>query len=73
MKSNKGKLILVECKELPVNLGFDTSRCLRLKTSRDFDDYVELFCKDRYKACPYYCAWLKESENMSVQKRGRSG
>ena len=54
----KGQFIGIECEPLCDNLGFDASFIMRLQTSEDLTDYIELFCSDRFYACPYYKAMM---------------
>ena len=54
----KGQFIGVECEGLCDSLGFDVSFIMRLPTSEELTDYIELFCSDRYTECPYYQAMM---------------
>lgn len=46
----------IECEALIENLGFKTTHITRVSNYRDLNDYVDLFCGDMYKTCPYYQA-----------------
>lgn len=46
----------VECESLDVNLGFQTSHYVRLRSYKDLKDFTDIFCCDMYKTCPYYKA-----------------
>lgn len=54
IKTEKGQFIGIECQPTDKDLGFDTTRIVRVKTTEDLKDYTEIFCKDMYDTCPYY-------------------
>lgn len=58
VRTRKGAFLGIECEELPVNLGFDTTRCIRLRNSEELRAYTEVFCKGYYDTCPYYQAYM---------------
>jgi hypothetical protein len=59
--SSKGKFIGVECIPPETNLGFDTTRLIRLRTTQELSDFVDIFCKYNYYDCPYYKEYCRES------------
>lgn len=50
----KGNKITVTCEGIVRNMGFDVKNLLVFKSKKERRDYMELFCMDRYKNCPYY-------------------
>ncbi len=58
IKTTNGQFIGIECDALRLNLGFEVSPCIRLKTSADLKDYIEIFCEDCFESCPYHKAYL---------------
>jgi hypothetical protein len=48
------KFIGIECLSPNINLGFETTRIVRLKNMAETNDYIEIFCKDCYDTCPYF-------------------
>jgi hypothetical protein len=59
--SNKHKFIGIECESPKINLGFDTTRLIRLRSTEELSDYVDIFCKYNYYDCPYYKEYCRES------------
>ena len=53
------RMACVQCESMDVNLGFDTSHLIRLESYRELRNYIELFCCDRFKSCPYYQAVMR--------------
>lgn len=58
----KGKFICVECIPPDINLGFETTRLIRLKTSDELNNWCDIFCKYNYYDCPYFQEYHRESD-----------
>lgn len=59
--TNKYQFIGVECEAAKINLGFDITRLIRLKSTKELSDWVDIFCKYNYYDCPYYKDYCRES------------
>lgn len=51
--TKRTKLITVTCECHVENLGFDVRPMLRFRNRADRRDFMELFCNDRWKECPW--------------------
>lgn len=47
------RMACIVCEPLDKNLGFDTSRLVRLPDYAELKDFAELFCCDVWEQCPY--------------------
>lgn len=56
------KQVTISCQNLCENIGFDMITQFRFKNLQERKDYIELFCSDRYKNCPYYEALVQRRE-----------
>lgn len=48
------KMATITCEKIEKNLGFDAKNQLLFRNHAEKEDYVGLFCRDRYQECPYY-------------------
>lgn len=51
-----GNKITITCEKIRENMGFDIRNQLLFADNAQRKDYMEIFCMDRYKGCPYYRA-----------------
>ena len=57
---NEELVSYISCEGLSKNLGFDITMQHRFKNKVEAKDYIELFCCDRYKECPYFKAVMSQ-------------
>lgn len=68
--SRNAKLgITLTCENPYENMGFDMSTQLRFVRAADREDYFQVFCADRYYACPYFCHVAKTREREDEIRR----
>lgn len=61
--SRNAKLgITLTCENPYEKMGFDMLTQLRFLRAADREDYFQIFCADRYYACPYFCYLAKSKE-----------
>lgn len=46
--------ITITCERIKTNMGFNVHNMLSFANNRQREDFMEIFCMDRYKHCPYY-------------------
>lgn len=59
-RSERQYTISCEFLMTPESLGFTPELRIGFKEREDFKDYIELFCCDRFRACPVFKAILRE-------------
>lgn len=57
------RMIGIECDALmsEQKLGFDVTHYQRLRTYRELNDYVDIFCCDQWETCPYAATLIERS------------
>ena len=69
-KSRDEKKQITITHELPAdNLGFDVKNQLRFPTAKERRDWMELFCADRYKDCPFYAGIMEKYERREEGRK----
>lgn len=53
-RKNLRQAITITCENIENNLGFDVKNMLSFQTVRDREDWMGIFCNDRFGSCPYY-------------------
>lgn len=49
-----GNNITITCERIKTNMGFNVHNKLSFINGKQRDDFMEIFCMDRYTSCPYY-------------------
>ena len=62
LRNYNGSIAGVQCQYLHPHFGFNARIVVQLKNVREALNMKELLCDDRYKACPYYQAYMAANE-----------
>ncbi len=76
--NGRGNNITITCEEIHSNLGFEVHNKLDFLNRTEREDWMEVFCMDRYEGCPYYQGIYntkyggKHGNRTETEKRNRA-